>query len=241
MDCFKKGRDIVKSHLSGSFEISISKHWDSTASLRGKDNFKPICLQNLYGCLPDIRFVCIDITTIEIGNLAVSSRWVFLKPLPKGGRFVKRQGSPSIYSENGFYYPFDCRGPEEPVRKRGKQGSQPTIEIGMSEKPVSERPSLFIQVFCLGDEIQFGDIYPGGADHIAEVTPNTEINPFINGRLPRRSESLSTWACLLWSWKERGDPRDRADRHTGSATNTNICVTLRPMHFFRLLHNQVLN
>jgi hypothetical protein len=98
----------------------------------------------------------------------------------------------------------------------------------MGEKPIPERPSLFIQVFCLGDQIQFGDIYPRGTDHIAEVTPNTEINPFINRGFTWPSESFSAWACLFWSWKERGDPRDRADRHADSATNTDIRVIFRP-------------
>jgi hypothetical protein len=63
------------------------------------------------------------------------------------------------------------------------------------------------------------------------VTPDTEINPFINGRFTGPSEPLSAWPCLLGSWKERRDPRDRTDRHTGGATNTNICITLGPSFF----------
>jgi hypothetical protein len=98
----------------------------------------------------------------------------------------------------------------------------------MGEKPIPERSSLFIQVFCLGDQIQFGDIYCRGTDHIAEMTPNTEVDPFINGGFAWPSESLSARACLFWSWKERSDPRDRADRHAGSATNADICIIFRP-------------
>ncbi len=104
----------------------------------------------------------------------------------------------------------------------------------MSEKPVSEWPSHFIQVFCLGDQIEFGDIHARGADHIAEVTPNTEVNPFINGRVAWPSEPLSARPCLLGSWEERRDPRDRTNRHTVGATNTNICVIFGPR--FVILH-----
>jgi hypothetical protein len=106
--------------------------------------------------------------------------------------------------------------------------------MGMGEKPIPKGPSLFIQVFCLGDEIQFGDVYPGGTNHIAEMAANTKIDPAIHRGITWPSESFSTRTCLLGPGKEGGDPGNRTDRHTGGASDTNIGIIFRPTLIFHL-------
>jgi hypothetical protein len=94
--------------------------------------------------------------------------------------------------------------------------------MGMGEKPVPKGPSLFIKVFCLGDEIQFGDIYSRRANHVTQVAADAEIDPVIHRGITWSPESFGTGTCLLWSGKEGGDPGNRTDRHTGGASDTNI-------------------
>jgi hypothetical protein len=86
---------------------------------------------------------------------------------------------------------------QETIDKRGEKGSKATKKIRMGEEPIPKGPSLFIEVFRFGDEVQFGDIYARRTDQIAEVASNTEVNPFIDRTLPWFSESLRARACLL--------------------------------------------
>jgi hypothetical protein len=111
----------------------------------------------------------------------------------------------------------------------------------VSKKPISKGPSFFIQVFRLGDEIQFGDIYARGTDQVAEVASNTEVNPFLDGTLPWSSESLRTRTCLLGPWKFWGHSRNRTDRHAGRTTDANVHIILGPRDFVRFLHRKVVN
>ena len=101
----------------------------------------------------------------------------------------------------------------------------------MGEKPVSKWPSLLVQVFCLGDEIQLRDIYSRGAGHVAEMTADAKVNPFIHGGLAGPSKSLSTGARLFRPWELWGHPRNRADGHTGGAANANIGIIPGPISF----------
>jgi hypothetical protein len=144
------------------------------------------------------------------------------KPLSECRRFITWEFSPSIYPEDSLYEPFDLRVSQEIIDERGEKGSKPTIKIGMSEKPIPKRPSFFIQVFRFGDEVEFRDVYSRGANHITEVASNAEVNPIVNRRVTRLSESLSPRTCLFGSWKFWSHSRDRADRHAGSTADTNI-------------------
>lgn len=92
----------------------------------------------------------------------------------------------------------------------------------MGEKPITKGSSFFIQIFCLSDEVKLGDIYSGGAYHVAEMATDAEVNPLIHRGFIRASESLSPRTCLLWSRKERRDPRHRTDGHTGGTTNADV-------------------
>jgi hypothetical protein len=123
------------------------------------------------------------------------------EPLSERSRFITRKFFPSIYFENEFYQPFDSKVSQEAIDKRGKKGSKAAKEIEVGKEPIPKGPSFFIQVFCFGDEVQFGDIYARGTGQIAEVASNTEVNPFIDRRLPRSSESLRTRTCLLGPWE----------------------------------------
>jgi len=98
----------------------------------------------------------------------------------------------------------------------------------MSKQPITKRPPLFIEVLCFGKEVQFGNIHAGRTDHIAEMTTDTQINPFVNRRLPGPSESFCSWTCLLWPREERGDPGNGADSHAGGTADTNIWIIFRP-------------
>jgi hypothetical protein len=97
---------------------------------------------------------------------------VFFKPLSEGRKFITRKFSSLIYPENGFNQPFDSGISQETIDERGGKGSQPTIKIGMGEKPIPKGSSCFIKIFCLGDEVQFRNIYARGTDHITEVASN---------------------------------------------------------------------
>ena len=105
-----------------------------------------------------------------------------------------------------------------------EEGSKPTEKVDLTENPIPKGPSLLIQIFCLGDEVQFRNIDTGGANHIAKVATDTEVNPLIHRRVTWPPESLSPWTCLFWTWKEGGDPRNRAYGHAGSTTDTNIRI-----------------
>ncbi|MBP1708595.1 MAG: hypothetical protein H6Q40_384, partial [Deltaproteobacteria bacterium] len=96
------------------------------------------------------------------------------------------------------------------------------------EEPVPEGPPLLVQVLGLGDEVQFGDIHARGADHVAQVTPDAEIDPGIHRRLIRTSKPLCPGPCLFGAGKTRGYPRDRAHGHAGGTANTDIRVVLGP-------------
>ena len=50
----------------------------------------------------------------------------------------------------------------------------------MSEQPITKGPPLFVEVLGFGKEVQFGNIHAGRTDHIAEMTTDTQINPFVN-------------------------------------------------------------
>jgi len=94
--------------------------------------------------------------------------------------------------------------------------------MGMGEKPIPKGPSLFIQILCLGDEIQFGDVYSRRANHVAQVAADAEIDPVIHRGITGSPESLGTRTCLLGSRKERSHPGNRTDGHTGGTADTNI-------------------
>jgi hypothetical protein len=98
----------------------------------------------------------------------------------------------------------------------------------MSEQPIPKGPSLFIEVFCLGKEVQFGNIHAGRTDHIAKMTTDTEINPFVNRRFSGPSESFCSWTCLLRSREEGSYPGNGADSHAGGTADTNIIVGFGP-------------
>jgi hypothetical protein len=104
----------------------------------------------------------------------------------------------------------------------------------MSEKPIPQRPSFFIEVFGFGKEVQFGNIHAGRTDHIAQMTPDTQIDPFVNRRLSGSSESLCSRTCLFWPREEGGDPGYRTDGHAGRTPNTNIRIIFGPG--FLILH-----
>jgi len=61
------------------------------------------------------------------------------------------------------------------------------------------------------------------------MATDTEINPFVNRRLPLPSESFCSWARLLRSGEERGDPGNRTDSHAGRTADANIGIILGPM------------
>ena len=107
----------------------------------------------------------------------------------------------------------------------------------MREKPVSEGSSLFIQIFGLGDEVEFGDIDSGGTDHIAEMASNAEVDPAINRRFVRFPEAIRSWACLLRAGEEGRDARDRTDSHAGRTSRADIQVSFRPGGF--LFHKKL--
>jgi hypothetical protein len=172
MNRVKKGRDIIMGHFFCPIEISVAEHGNTTALLRREGDFEPICIEDLDRCFSDIDFVGINIAAIKIGNLFTAFRLVFFKPLSESGRFINREFSPSIYSEDGFYQPFDLRVSQETIDERGEKGSKATKKIGMGEKPIPKGSSCFIEIFCLGDEVQFRDINARGTDHITEVASN---------------------------------------------------------------------
>jgi hypothetical protein len=97
---------------------------------------------------------------------------VLAKPLSESRRFVAREFSPSIYPEYGLYPPFDLGVSQETIDERGEKRPEPTIKIGMGEKPISKGPSFFIQIFRFGDKVQIRNVYTRGTGHIAEVASN---------------------------------------------------------------------
>ena len=101
----------------------------------------------------------------------------------------------------------------------------------MGQKPVSKRSSLFIQVFSLRDEVELGDIDSGGADHIAEMASNAEVDPTINRGLIRFPEPFRSRACLLGSGEKGRDPRDRANGHAGCTARADIQISFWPGGF----------
>ena len=98
----------------------------------------------------------------------------------------------------------------------------------MGQEPVPERPPFFIQIFCFGNEVQFRDVDPCGADRVAELATDTEIDPLIGRGFARFSKPLGPWAGLFRSREEGGDPGDRTDGHTGGTPDTRIGVILGP-------------
>jgi hypothetical protein len=60
------------------------------------------------------------------------------------------------------------------------------------------------------------------------MTTDTQINPFVDRRLPGPSESFRSWTCLLWSREEWGDPGDGADSHAGGTADTHVWIIFRP-------------
>ena len=64
------------------------------------------------------------------------------------------------------------------------------------------------------------------------MTTDTEVNPFVHRRLPWPSEPRGSWTCLLWPWKEGGDPGNRADCHASGTADTHIIVSFRPTLLF---------
>src|SRR4030042_4497226 len=153
------------------------------------------------------------------------------EPLPEGGGFIAGELPSSIYLQNGFHDPFDYGVSQEPIHDRGEKGSKPTIQISMSEQPIPKGPSFFVEVFCLGKEVQLGNIHAGRTDHIAKMTTETQINPFVNRRFSGPSESFCSWTCLLRSREEWGDPGDGADSHAGGTADTNIWIIFGPNFF----------
>ncbi len=101
----------------------------------------------------------------------------------------------------------------------------------MREEPVAKRPSLLIQIFCLGNEIQFRDVDSRRAGHVAEMATNAEVDPFVDGRLFEPPKSLSAGARLLRPRKLGCDARNRADCRAGGTANTNIGIIFRPSFF----------
>ena len=102
----------------------------------------------------------------------------------------------------------------------------------MGEKPISKGSALFVEIFCLGDEVQFRNRNPGCTNHIAKLAADTKIDPGVHGGLIGPSEALSPWARLLGTREEGGHPRYRADRHTGGAPDTEIRFVSWPKLLF---------
>jgi hypothetical protein len=90
--------------------------------------------------------------------------------LTESRKFITWELSSFVNSQNGLPDPFDCGVSQEPIHDRGEEGSEPTKKIRMGEYPIPKRPSLFVEVFRFSDEVQFGNIHAGRADHIAEMT-----------------------------------------------------------------------
>ena len=97
---------------------------------------------------------------------------VLAKPLSESGRFIDREFSPPVHPEDTLYPAFELGIFKETIDERGEKRPEPTIKIGMGEKPISKGPSFFIQIFRFGDKVQIRDIYTRGTDHIAEVASN---------------------------------------------------------------------
>ncbi len=153
------------------------------------------------------------------------------EPLSKGGKLICGKLSSFVDSEEDVQNPFHHGVLKQRIENGRQEGGNSSKEIGMGEKPVSDGSSLFIEVFGLGDEVELGDIDSGGADHVAEMTPNAEVDPTIQRRFVRFPETLRSWASLLGSREEGRNARNRTDGHAGCTTRANIKVSFGPGGF----------
>jgi hypothetical protein len=196
--------------------------------LRWQDDFETICFKNLNRRLSHIDLIRIDIAAIKIGDFSTPFSRVSSKPLSKGRGLVERKISSPVDIKKGIQHPFDGMASQEAVGDMREEGSKPTEKVDLTENPIPKRPSLFIQIFCFGDEVQFRDIDTRRANHIAKVATYTEVNPLIHRWVTWPPKPLSPRTCLFWTWKKGSDPRNWTDGHTGGTTDAKIGIILGP-------------
>jgi hypothetical protein len=190
--------------------------------LSRKSDFKTVRVENLDSRFSHIHFAGINVAAIKIshffpivgmrfkpprGRGGVSPLGLMLsEPMSKGGKFISREFSPSIYFQDGFCQPFDPGVFQEAIDEGGKKRPDSAVKIGVREQPVPQRPAFFVKVFGLGDQVHPGNVHPGGADRITELAANAEINPFTVRRITGSSKSFRSRTRLLGSREFRSDP-----------------------------------